>query len=248
MTHDIGVETVVYQDFSVPEIISELRKTTIDSVELSDIHVSPESSDETIERTKDQLADAAIDVCGYGVPDLLRPADVEPSLALTDRLGGEYVAANFPPLRPDVVEELLVQAKAYDLVVNVHNYSTVHFDTTENVFATATEVRELIDEHDDQRLRACVDLGHFLVMNESPAEVVRELGTRIHSVHLKDTSENQIEDAPGQGVLDLAEVVDLLETHTTLETPLVIEYELPADRATEALINTEHELRAALNR
>jgi len=76
--------------------------------------------------------------------------------------------------------------------------------------------------------------------------VIAEVGDRINSVHLKDTSEAEVEDLPGAGQLDLPSIVGLLDDHADVDAPLVIEYELPEGRVIEALEAAEANVRKAI--
>jgi sugar phosphate isomerase/epimerase len=245
MGYDIGVSSIIYQDRSAPEMAEELRRTEVDAVEISLPHLNPDTADEVIDETVGALSEAGIDVCGYGVVDLERPDQVERELAFADRIGGEYVTVNYPPAREDITSELVSVAEARDLSVGIHNYSTVHHDDLSEIFSTVGDLRRVLDAHQSPNLGVCVDTGHFLVMEESPRAVIPELGPRINSVHLKDTSDAEVEDVPGRGVLDLAEFVELLDEHVELTNPLIIEYEIE-ENVTEGLIEAERALRETL--
>jgi len=71
------------------------------------------------------------------------------------------------------------------------------------VFSSIADVRDVLDRYDHPRLGVCMDTGHFLVEDVAPDDVIAEVGDRINSVHLKDTSEAEVEDLPGAGQLDL---------------------------------------------
>jgi len=90
-----------------------------------------------------------------------------------------------------------------------------------------------------------MDTGHFLVEDVAPDDVIAEVGDRINSVHLKDTSEAEVEDLPGPGARPPS-IVGLLDDHADVDAPLVIEYELPEGRVIEALEAAEANVRKAI--
>ncbi|MFC7196039.1 sugar phosphate isomerase/epimerase family protein [Halosimplex aquaticum] len=190
-----------------------------------------------------------------GGPDRLRVRRRRPRRAgqarehfrFADRLGAEYVTVNYPPAADAITEELVDLADEFGLDVGIHNYSSVHHDDLSRVFSTIDDARSVLDRYDHDRLGLCVDTGHFLVEDVTPADVVRDLGDRINSCHLKDTSEAEIEDVPGAGQLDVASFVGLLDDHAHLDAPLVVEYELPQDRAPDALREAVDSVRTALD-
>ncbi|WP_225335098.1 sugar phosphate isomerase/epimerase family protein [Halomicrobium urmianum] len=246
-TFDVGVQSVVYKEYSLYELLDELGETGIDQLELWGRHLDAEDDEETVAAAEDAIADAGVSVCGHGVVDLDDTGQAREHVAFADRIGADYVTVNYPPARDDVTEELIDLAEEFDIDVGIHNYSSVHHDDLSKVFSSIDDARDVLDEYDHPRLGLCADTGHFLVEDVDPVEVIRELGDRINSVHLKDTSEAEEEDVPGAGRLDLPFLVDLLDEHADLDAPLVIEYELPAERATEALIEAERNVRAALD-
>jgi len=65
---------------------------------------------------------------------------------------------------------------------------------------------------------ACVDTDHYPRVSETPAEVLPALGERIHCVHITDFEDGE-EYLPGDGSLDLAEVLDLPGIHTGIDAP-----------------------------
>ncbi|WP_206425154.1 sugar phosphate isomerase/epimerase family protein [Halosimplex salinum] len=244
---DIGVQTVVYRDFSLAALLAELETTGVTEIELWGHHLSPEHDDATVAVALDVLDDAGASVCGYGVVDLEDTGEARDHFEFADRLGAEYVTVNYPPAADAITEELVDLAEEFALDVGIHNYSSVHHDDLSQVFSTIDDVRSVLDRYDHDRLGLCLDTGHFLVEDVVPEDVVREFGDRINSCHLKDTSEAEIEDVPGAGQLDVPTFVDLLDDHTGLDAPLVIEYELPQDRATDALDEAVGTLRDAID-
>lgn len=245
--YEIGVQSVVFQDYDLPGLVGELGGTDIENLELWGYHLSPAKQDTVIGEAEELLLEAGIEVCGYGVVDLEDTGEAAEHFAFADRLGVGYVTVNYPPDRDDVTEELIELADSYEIDVGIHNYSTVHHDDLSQVFSSVDDVRGVLDRYEHPRLGVCADTGHFLVMDERPADVLAELGSRVNAVHLKDTSEAEEEDLPGAGELELESFFELLAAHTDLEHPVVIEYELEGD-VTAALEEAEANVRAAMER
>ncbi|SFR93476.1 Sugar phosphate isomerase/epimerase [Halomicrobium zhouii] len=242
----VGVQSVVFQDYSLAGLVDELGETGIRHLELWDRHLSADDDEKTIADALTAIDDAGIDVSGYGVVDIDDVGQARPHVAFADRLGADYVTVNYPPDRDDVTEALIDLAEEYKIDVGIHNYSSVHHDDLSQVFSSIADVRGVLDRYDHPRLGVCVDTGHFLVEDVAPDDVIRDLGERINSVHLKDTSAAEIEDLPGAGRLDLPHLVGLLDDHADVDAPLVIEYELPEDRVMEALETAEKNVRKAI--
>lgn len=242
---DVGVQSVVLRALSIEALLAELERIGIDTLELWGQHLSPNDGDAEIAAGLEAIEAAGVTICGYGVVDLERPGDARDHVAFASRLGADYVTVNYPPARDEITEELLSLADEFGIDVAIHNYSTVHHDDLSKVFSDVADVRGVLERYDHPRLGVCIDTGHFLVMDESPEDVLPVLGDRVIAVHLKDTSEAELEDVPGAGRLELSRVLDVLDKHTAPEVPLIVEYELPVDRATEALVAATESVRAA---
>lgn len=233
--YDIGVQSIVYKSLSLEELLAELESIGVEYLELWGQHLSPADDAARIDEALTAIEEADVTVCGYGVVDLEVAGDAGEHFAFADELGVEYVTVNYPPDSDEITEELIDHAEAFELDVAIHNYSTVHHEDISRVFSSVEDVRRILERHAHPQLGVCIDTGHFLVMDETPDDVIPDLGEDVVAVHLKDTSEAEIEDIPGAGQLDLPHVLSLFDEHTDLETPLIIEYELPAERATAAL-------------
>lgn len=110
------------------------------------------------------------------------------------------------------------------------------------------DVENVLTEYEHPRLGVCIDTGHFLIEAVDPAEAIATFSKQITAVHLKDTSETEIEDIPEAGQLDLFALFDLLDKHADLEVSLVIEYELPEDCIESGLQEGVRNVRVVLNR
>ncbi|WP_415382241.1 sugar phosphate isomerase/epimerase family protein [Halosimplex sp. TS25] len=245
--YDIGVQSVVFRDFSLRELLGELDDAPVTHLELWGHHLSPDHDESTVAAGLDAVEASDVSVCGYGVVDLEAPDEAREHFEFADRLDAGYVTVNYPPAADAITETLVELADEFGLDVGIHNYSSVHHDDLSRVFSTIDDARSVLDRYDHDRLGLCVDTGHFLVENVVPEDVVRDLGDRINSCHLKDTSEAEIEDVPGAGQLDVASFVGLLDEHADLDAPLVVEYELPQERAPDALRDAVASVRTALD-
>lgn len=229
-TREIGVQSFTYREFDVSGFCAELADTPVTAVELCDVHVSPDSGDEHVDSVLGSLGDADLDVCGYGVVDFDAPGAVEETLAFVERLGGDYLSVEFPPDDDAVIDALCDGAPEYDLDLAIHNHGP---DAT---YSTVEEVAAVLDDHPHERLGACVDTGHYLRSGQRPDEVIPELGDRVYALHLKDFLDEDTEAIPGDGELDVPELLSLLREHTSFDRPLVIEYEADPDDPTPAVV------------
>jgi len=109
-------------------------------------------------------------------------------------------------------------ARQFNLKLGIHNHGPgASFETAEQVLAMC--------EGKDALLGACMDTGHYMRSGQMPAYVIRALGKRINSVHLKDFVSEKEEVVPGTGNLNFAEALALLKSEAAFDGAYVIEYE-----------------------
>jgi inosose dehydratase len=245
-SRSIGVQSVVFGERSLSDVLDALGDADVDAMELWEDHLSPHDHGATVAASVAALNATPIDVCGYGVVEFESPDDVEDHVAFADRLGADYLTVNYPPMRDDVTAALLDAAEEYAVDVAIHNYSSIHHDDTAGVFSSLAEVQDVLDRNPHERLGAAVDTGHFLAEDVDPAEAIEAFGDRIVTVHLKDTSAAAIEDVPGAGELELGTVLALLDEHADPTVPLIVEYELDPAEAIDDLEHALANVRSAL--
>jgi len=238
MARKVGVQSYTYRTFTNQEIRDELDGTAVEAIELCDVHVDP-FEPETGDHVRDLYEDADVDVCGFGVHNFEGVEEVSSVLSFAaDRLDAEYVSVHVDPPQRDVLEELCAVAESYDLFLGVHNHGPGH------IHDSLEDVLEVLDDMPGC-LGACVDTGHFLRSGVPPADAIQAINERTHAIHLKDfTTENE-EVVVGDGQLDVVELLQLLDRHTDLQQPLVIEYEEDPENPTPAVEKTVERVRTA---
>jgi len=239
--YEIGVQSFTYREFDVPGLCDELSATDVTAIELCHEHVTPETGTERIDAIERDLADAGLDICGYGVAGFedVGESRIREVFSLVDELGGDYCSLEFPPADDALRSQLLSVGAEFDLDLAIHNHGPGA------TYSTVDDVARALEATTDTRLGACVDTGHFLRSGEEPAEVLQRLGERVLALHLKDFIDEDTEAVPGDGRLDIPELLDSLAAETTLDQPLVIEYEADAENPTPAVVQAVEAVQTA---
>lgn len=242
MTYEVGVQSYCYRTFDVDEMIAELAQTPVTAVELTHTHIQPDDGLAEARRVRDRLADHGIDVCGWGSDDFRGETGptVEEIFELGETLGVEYLTTDVGPEDDETIDAMIEQATAHGFELGVHN----HGPDPWGVYESLADVQAVLEGR-PSIFGACVDTGHYLRVDEPPHEVIPALGQRVHCVHVTDF-ENGEEFLPGDGALDLAELLELLDTHTEMDAPLIIEYEADASNPTPAIDETADRLAALM--
>jgi len=239
MTRPIGVQSWTYRKFENEGLVGAIADTEIEAIELSGAHVEPDDDPSEIERVRSLYEDHGIAICGFGVHNIAADTDVEGVCAFaSEDLGAEYLSIHVQPDAGETVDDLVEAATDHDLLLAIHNHGPGHVhDTVEDV--------ESVYEGRPTRLGACVDTGHFLRSGVSPSDSIPRIGERVHAVHFKDFADEETEVIPGDGELDVAETLRLLDEETDFDQPLVIEYEEDSEDPTPAIEEIVRRVQAA---
>lgn len=215
----IGVQSYTYREFSAVEAVREAASVGLKAIEMWPKHVNYQSGAEEIGAFRKALEDRGIWMCGYGVCGLEQLGDeMEPTFAFAKEMGAYYVSINCGRDNHEIAEQAIAIAKQYGLKLGIHNHGPgASFETAEQVLAFC--------EGKDALLGACVDTGHFMRSDQMPDHVIKVLGRRINSMHLKDFVSAEEEVIPGTGRLDFAQALALLKSEAGYEGAYVIEYE-----------------------
>ncbi len=137
-------------------------------------------TDEQIEKVRQRLAAAGMEVVAYGVVDIGRTeTEMRKAFEFARKMGIRVIATE--PQDGDFagLDKLV---KEYDIRIAVHNHPEP------SKYARPQTVLEKINGLDD-RIGACADPGHWMRGGIRPLDALRLLKGRIVDVHLKDRSD-----------------------------------------------------------
>lgn len=230
----IGVQSYTYRNFSAVDAVKQAASVGLTAIEMWPNHINYGSSEREVEAFEDALDEHEIWMCGYGVcslEQLVKDEELDATFEFAAEMGAYYVSINCGRDNHEVAEQAISVAMKYDLKLGIHNHGPgASFETAEQVLAFC--------EGKDPLLGACVDTGHFMRSDQMPEHVIKVLGKRINSMHLKDFVSVEEEVIPGTGRLDFAKALELLQSVADYEGPYVIEYEADPANPSPALKQT----------
>lgn len=228
----IGVQSYTYREFSGVEAVKMAASIGLTAIEMWPKHINFESPADEVAAFKQAARDNGVWVCGYGVCGLEQLGEkMAPTFEFAAGLGAAYISVNMGRDNHDIANQAIDVARQHNLKLGIHNHGPgASFETAEQVLAMC--------EGKDALLGACVDTGHFMRSGQMPAYVIRALGKRINSVHLKDFVSEKEEVVPGTGNLNFAEALELLESEAAYDGAYVIEYEADPKNPNAGLTQT----------
>jgi sugar phosphate isomerase/epimerase len=160
-------------------------------------------TDPQIEKVRQKLQAAGMEVVGYGVADIGRTEDeMRKAFDFAKKMGIQVIATEPHDADFAILDKLV---KEYDIRIAVHNHPEP------SKYAKPQTVLDKIKGLDD-RIGACADPGHWMRGGIRPLDALRLLKGRIVDVHIKDRSDfgtaPGVDDvAVGDGKADLHDIL-----------------------------------------
>jgi sugar phosphate isomerase/epimerase len=166
---------------------------------------------------KEKLKAAGISILSFGVQGFGKDAEANrKSFEFAKAMGFPCFTAN---PSPESFENLAVLTKEYGVTIAIHNHGP-----EDKRYGKLEQVQKAVEKW-PEAIGVCVDTGHVLRIGEDPVKWIRELGPRVHDVHLKDASGPNAFHVVGKGKLDTVGVLKALKD-VKFKGCLALEYEL----------------------
>lgn len=215
----LGCQSYSFRKFNFEDSIKQLKKLDLDIMEFCGVHFPADAAAEGFPKVKATLADKAVKapcfgVEGYGADAAANRGKFEFAKAL----GVSILTADPAPEAFDNLEQL---CEEFQIKIAIHNHGPrARYDKVADTLK-AVEGRHAF-------IGACVDTGHSIRSAEKPHEVIKALGSRVISVHLKDWKTGGEEQILGEGDMDLLAVAKAL-FEIKFKGPVIMEYENSPD-------------------
>jgi len=212
----VGVQSYCFRNFNLDQTLRNVQELELENVEFYSKHASHDMSGEELENVKAKLKAAGIKMVAYGVVAFGgNEAANEKIFKFAKEMGIKVITADPAPESFDSLEKLV---KKYDIKIAIHNHGPGSRYSSLGDVVKAVEGR-------DKRIGVCIDNGHFQRSRVNSVQVVKKLGERVHSVHIKDTDPQGHDHILGQGAEHIPELLKALK-EVGFAGPLNLEYEL----------------------
>ncbi|MBX7255689.1 MAG: sugar phosphate isomerase/epimerase [Candidatus Hydrogenedentes bacterium] len=215
----IGCQSYSFRKFPYEVAIAKLKELGLTEMEFCAVHFKPDAGDPAFAKVKETIAASGIKVSAYGVEGFSKDAAANrKKFEFAKALGIEILSADPSPDSFDNLDEL---CKEFNIKIAIHNHGP------KASYDKVADTLKAVEGH-SPLIGACVDTGHAIRSGEKPHEVIKALGARVHSLHLKDWKLGGKEQIIGKGDLDLAAVVKELKA-INFAGPISMEYEESED-------------------
>lgn len=210
-----GCQSYSFRKFSFEDSIEKLKELGLDHMEFCSVHFLTGATREELSKVKATLEAGKIRMPCFGVEGF--GADAEANrrkFEFAKYMGVGILTADPEAESFDNLEKL---CEEYKVKIAIHNHGPkARYDKASDTLAAVKGRSPMIG--------ACVDTGHAIRSGEKPHEVIRALGSRVHSLHLKDWRHGGEEQILGEGDMDLAAVAKALR-EIEFDGPIMMEYE-----------------------
>jgi sugar phosphate isomerase/epimerase len=212
----VGSQSYSFRHFKeLDDCLAQLKALGVPYIEFCSVHFPPDPNNPALPQIKETLARAGVTCLAFGVEGFTRDAEANRrKFTFGKALGVEVLTAD---PTPDAFESLEKLVEEFQIKIAIHNHGPgARYDKVEDTLKAVQGKHPLIG--------ACVDTGHVIRSGEKPHEVIRALGKRVHSLHLKDWKHGGAEQVLGEGDINLVEVARALK-EIGFSGPLMLEYE-----------------------
>ena len=212
----ISVQCWSFKKFTLFEAIEMAAAAGAGGVELfpgqkiggdfPELKFGPEIPDAQLQAVIDHLAKNRITAVNFGVTGVSKDeVEARKTFEFAKKLGLYGITTE----SLEAIDTLEKLAKEYDLKVCFHNHPR-----PTRLWNPETVWKAVQGRHEN--LGYCADLGHWATSGLDPLEVIRKIGPRVRSFHMKDREVvgHWSHDRPfGTGVIDNVAILDEVRTH-----------------------------------
>jgi sugar phosphate isomerase/epimerase len=222
----MGMESYSVRNFGLDPALAMYKELGIPYAEIyAEKHMPFTDDPEKIRLYKAKLEAAGVTVLGFWGGSMTKDAEKgRPKFAFAKAMGAKALVGDPAPDSFDAIEAL---TKEYGVRFAIHNHGP---KSRSDKIGDVTKMLQGRSEN----VGACVDTGHTIRSGEDPVAWIKELGSRVLEVHLKDASAPNVFTILGQGKLDVLGTLRALRA-VKFDGCLALEYEEKPDNPMDDL-------------
>jgi len=194
---NLGLAGYTFLHVPMEQAISLMNRLAVDALSLKDFYLPLDSPVEKINEVAGAFRSAGIRIYAAGVIYMKTQQDVDRAFDYGRKLGvGLIIGAP----NPELLGHMEGKVKETGIRVAIHNHGP-----EDKLYPSPADVWQHIKGL-DERIGLCLDIGHAARAGADPVKAVKEYGSRIFDLHIKDLAVISRESKPivlGRGVLDI---------------------------------------------
>jgi sugar phosphate isomerase/epimerase len=220
----LGVASYSLRKLTRAQAIEAVKALRTPYINIKEFHLPYKSTPEELAAGRKEFEAAGLEILGGGTISLQRDDDAD------IRKYFEYAKACGMPLMviaptAQTMPRIEKFVKEYNIRVAVHNHGTEdkHFPAPSDVLKVVKNM--------DARVGLCIDIGHTVRTGADVVESVREAGSRLLDMHVKDLRDLRDKDSQcivGEGAIPIVAIFRELKK-MKYQGGVMLEYEIEAE-------------------
>jgi sugar phosphate isomerase/epimerase len=217
----LGVASYSLRKFNRTQAIAMVKQLNTPYINIKEFHLLLRSTPDEIDVARKEFQEAGLIILGGGNITFLLDddADIRHKFEYA-KLAGMPIIVCAPTAR--TLPKLERFVKEYDIKIAIHNHGRTdkHFPTPQSALKFVNNM--------DPRCGLCVDVGHTAETGVDVVDSIRQAGSRLLDVHIKDTSDlaDASKQTPvGEGKMPVAAIFRQL-TQMNYQGGVMLEYEV----------------------
>lgn len=205
----LGLASYTFRNFSRAPMIGFMKQLKVLALNAKDVkdHLPAEAPGETAALADYAAAGIRLHAAGtiYFAKD--EDADIRSKFEYAKRAGIGVIVAGDPAA--GTLPRIEKFVKEYDIRIAIHNHGP-----EDRLWHSPLDVLKAV-KNMDTRIGCCIDVGHTARTGTDVVQAIREAGSRLFNVHMKDLANFQSKDsqvAVGEGIMPVRKIFEALLT------------------------------------
>jgi len=237
----LGVASYSMRSLPRAQAIEVMKQLNTPYINIKEFHLRYTSTPEEIAAARKEFDDAGLKILGGGNISLADNDEAKlRKMFEYSKLAGFPLIVCAPTHQTVGTVEKLV--KEFNIKAAIHNHGPEdkHFPTPQSVLAVVKNM--------DPRMGLCIDIGHTARTGVDVVESIREAGSRLLDIHVKDLKnmrESRSQCAVGDGLMPMAAIFKELRK-MNYQGGVMLEYEIEAANPAPGMIKSFAYMRGVL--
>ena len=203
----LGVASYTFRNFSRSQMIGFMKQLNVFALNAKDVkdHLPADSQGESAALADYAAAGIRLHAAGTIYFPKDEDADIRTKFEYAKRAGVGVIVAGDPA--PETLPRIEKFAKEYDIRIAIHNHGP-----EDKLWHSPLDVLSAVKGM-DPRMGCCIDVGHTVRAGADVVQAIREAGSRLFNVHMKDLANFQSKDsqvAVGDGIMPVRKIFEAL--------------------------------------
>jgi sugar phosphate isomerase/epimerase len=203
----LGMASYTFRNFSRAQMIGFLKQLKVFELNAKDVkdHLPADTQEEAAALADYAAAGIKLHAAGTIYFEKNEDADIRAKFEYCKRAGIGVIVAGDPAV--ETLPRIEKFVKEYDIRFAIHNHGP-----EDKLWHSPLDVLKAVKGM-DPRMGCCIDVGHTVRAGTDVVQAIREAGSKLHNVHMKDLTDFQSKEsqvAVGDGIMPVRKMFEAL--------------------------------------